>query len=102
SKKGMKRKLIWNLLSDALRKRYGILGQGYNSEVSINNNYTNDYSSGIKRVGHIANVFGIYINSMIGSEKRAIESTVNSALPVVLSVTYQVGPGPQPIFHISL
>lgn len=77
SQEGMKRKLVWNLLSDALRERFGFLRQRYNSKFSIYNYYSNDYSSGIKSVGHVANVFGFYINSNIESEREAVESTVN-------------------------
>ncbi|WP_239057414.1 M16 family metallopeptidase [Muricauda sp. TY007] len=77
TKEGMKREFLWNLVSTAIDERFGILDQRYNPAFEIYNKYIDNYSSGFKSVGHIANVFGIHINSINGSEKKAVKQTIH-------------------------
>ena len=76
TKEGMKREFLWRLFSEILSERFDKLDKSYNANVQVINNYTNNYSSAIVSVGHIANVFGVYI-SVDRNERKAVENTIS-------------------------
>lgn len=84
TEEGLRRELLWNLLSQVFFNRSQHLEERYNTKINTFNKYLT-YDSNIS-IFYVRNVFGIKIFSEGHSEKEAVDTTIN-----LLHQLYQFG-----------